>query len=128
MSIAHITLATQNVARTSSFFQHVFGWKQLSMPANVDIEAHWLEIVPGQQMHILGIPGFKCSPFEEEFGRHFAFFHPSADYDALLERARLAGTELIAPLRPTPFRRIFFRDPNGYMIEVIDQGEACVEA
>ena len=32
-----------------------------------------------------------------------------------------AGVEIIAPLRATPFDRFFFKDPNGYMIEIIDQ-------
>ena len=26
---------------------------------------------------------------------------------------------LIAPERPTPFERFFFRDPNGYVFEVV---------
>ena len=35
------------------------------------------------------------------------------------------GGELIAPLRATPFERLFFREPvNGYVFEVIDQARA----
>jgi hypothetical protein len=29
------------------------------------------------------------------------------------------GAQLIEPLRPTPFERFFFRDPNGYIFEVV---------
>ena len=30
------------------------------------------------------------------------------------------GAELIDPIRETPFERFFFRDPNGYVFEVVD--------
>ena len=29
------------------------------------------------------------------------------------------GATLIAPERPTPFERFFFRDPDGYVFEVV---------
>jgi hypothetical protein len=29
------------------------------------------------------------------------------------------GAALFAPIRETPFARFFFRDPNGYVFEVI---------
>ncbi|MCP3693945.1 MAG: hypothetical protein GY917_17205, partial [Planctomycetaceae bacterium] len=31
------------------------------------------------------------------------------------------GADLIDPQRETPFERFFFRDPNGYIFEVIDE-------
>ena len=90
------------------------------MPSNIDIEAAWVEVAPGQQVHILTIPGYEPSPFEAEFGRHFAFFHPGADFPALKRRLEENGATLIAPLRATPFERFFFRDPNGYFFEIIN--------
>ena len=40
----------------------------------------------------------------------------------LKQRLVDAGAELIAPLRATPFERVFFREPvNGYVFEVIAQ-------
>ena len=30
------------------------------------------------------------------------------------------GAELIDPIRATSFERFFFRDPNGYIFEVVD--------
>ena len=43
-----------------------------------------------------------------------------AEFSALQERLRVHGAVLIEPERGTPFRRFFFRDPNGYVFEVVD--------
>src|SRR5436190_1172128 len=119
MSIAHFTLATRDVAATAAFFEKVMRWRRIRVPANAPakLEAAWLQIAPGQQVHLLLVEDFAPSPFEREFGRHFAIFHPGEDFAALKRRLVESGTELIAPIRPTPFERIFFRDPNGYMFE-----------
>jgi hypothetical protein len=62
------------------------------------------------------------SPFEAEFGRHVALFHPIDDFPALRRRIVDAGGELVEPLRATPFERLFFREPvNGYLFELIDR-------
>lgn len=127
MTFAHLTIATRNATATSRFYQDTFRWRQLHMPGNIDIVADWLEIVPGQQIHILQIENFEPSAFEEEFGRHLALFHPAADFAALQQRLVDNGAEIIPPIRETPFPRFFFRDPNGYLVEVINQDAYSVE-
>ena len=130
---AHLTIATRDVRRTSEFFQKTLGWSQIHMPGNVDLEADWLQVSPAessnpsQQLHILRVEGFEPSPFEEEFGRHFAIFHAGSDFFALKQRIIDAGGELVEAIRETPFERFFFRDPNGYMFEVIDRDGYVVE-
>ena len=126
MSFAHLTLPTENVAATSRFFQQVLRWKPLRMPGNIDIEADWLEIADGQQLHLLGLEKVN-RPDDEEFGRHYAFFHPSDDFEGVIQRIEVNGGELLEPIRPTPFRRLFFRDPNGHLFELIDQDGYRVE-
>ena len=76
MPFAHLTIATRDVEGTSAFFVEALRWKRVSIPRNTPIEAVWLEIGPGQQIHILGVEDFEVSPFEREFGRHVAVFHP----------------------------------------------------
>jgi len=116
----HFTLATRDVIASRQFFERTLGWKSISRPGNIDIEAVWLDIGDGQQLHLLHIPGFEPSPFEAEFGRHFAFDYPINEFEALKERLVAHGAELIAPIRETPFQRFFFREPNGYIFEVVD--------
>jgi catechol 2,3-dioxygenase-like lactoylglutathione lyase family enzyme len=119
MTIAHFTLATRDVRRTSRFFADALGWRPLDRPNNIPMPAAWLEIAPGQEIHLVEVPDFTPSPFEQEFGRHIALTYPRDGFAALKERLRRHGAELIAPARETPFERFFFRDPNGYVFEVI---------
>ena len=120
MTFAHQTLATRDVIRTRDFFAAAFGWRIIHRPDNIDREAAWLLIAPGQQLHLLHVADFEPSPHEAEFGRHLALFHPGGDFDALKKRLAEHGGELIEPIRATPFARFFFRDPNGYVFEIID--------
>ena len=123
--LAHLTLATRDVEGTARFFDRTFGYPHNTLPANARGRAVWLDIGGGQEMHILYVANFDISPYEAEFGRHVALFHPLADFAALKARLADEGAVLIDPVRPTPFERFFFREPlNGYVFEVIDQARA----
>lgn len=129
MSFAHLTLATRDVPRTAAFFERALGWRRVSTPGNTpeQLRAAWVRLAPGQQLHILHVDGFEPSPFEAEFGRHFAVFHPAADFPALKRRLVEHGAALVDPIRPTPFERFFFRDFNGYVFEVIAREQYVAE-
>jgi catechol 2,3-dioxygenase-like lactoylglutathione lyase family enzyme len=123
MSLAHFTLATRDVQRTAVFLERTLGYARDAVPANSPVEVAWLDIGRGQQIHVIYTEGFTASPFELEFGRHFAVFHPLDDFAGLKKRLLDEGAEIVAPFRPTAFERFFFREPvNGYLFEVIDAG------
>jgi catechol 2,3-dioxygenase-like lactoylglutathione lyase family enzyme len=125
MSLAHLTLPTLHVDRTATFFERTLGYTRNPVPGNSPVEALWLDIGRGQEMHVFYVAGFEVSPFESEFGRHVAVFHPRADFAALKQRLAAEGAVLVAPLRETPFERFFFREPiNGYVFEVVDGDRA----
>lgn len=119
--LAHITLAVRDVPASSRFFEEVFGWRPIQRPDNIHRTAAWLEIAPGQQLHLLQVEDFTPSRFEAEFGRHVALFARRDQFPELRARLCERGATVIAPQRATPFERFFFRDPNGYVFEVIDQ-------
>jgi predicted enzyme related to lactoylglutathione lyase len=121
MAILHFTLATRHAAETARFFHTVFRWRILRLPDNVPLAAAWLEITADQQLHLVQADDFEPSPWEREFGRHIALSYPKAQSAELKERLTANGAELIAPIRETPFERFFFRDPNGYVFEVIEE-------
>jgi catechol 2,3-dioxygenase-like lactoylglutathione lyase family enzyme len=122
---AHLTLATRDIHRTAAFIERTLGYGRNVLPANSAGEAIWFDLGRGQEMHVLHVPGFQISPFEAEYGRHVALYHPRADFAALKARLVDAGAVLIDPIRPTPFERFFFREPvNGYVFEIIDQDVA----
>ena len=119
---AHLTLPTQRVEATTRFIETTLGYRRKVVPANSPVEANWLDIGHGQELHVFYVEGFEISPFEAEFGRHVALFHPVDDFPALRRRVVDAGGELVEALRATPFERLFFREPvNGYLFEVIDR-------
>ncbi|OAI52922.1 hypothetical protein AYO44_04540 [Planctomycetaceae bacterium SCGC AG-212-F19] len=119
MSIAHVTLATRDVRRTTRFFAETLGWQPIDRPSNIPFAAAWLQIGPGQEVHLIEVADFAPSPFEREYGRHIAVTFPRDGFDALKGRLCQQGAEVIAPLREGNVERFFFRDPNGYIIEVI---------
>jgi catechol 2,3-dioxygenase-like lactoylglutathione lyase family enzyme len=120
MPLAHITLATRDVQASLTFFAEALGWRPIDRPGNIGRPAAWLEIAPGQELHLVEVKDFAPSAFEAEFGRHVALAVPLAEFDALKRRLSAQRATLIEPLRPTPFARFFFRDPNGYVFEVVE--------
>ena len=122
MGIAHITLAARDVRRTSQFFAFTLGWRPLDRPNNIALPAAWLEIAPGQELHLVQAADFEPSPFEREYGRHIAVTYSQDCFADLKDRLRTEGAEIIAPLRETPFERFFFCNPDGYVFEVIAEG------
>ncbi len=119
MPIAHFTLATRDVRGSEMFFAETLGWRPIRRPGNAPLPTAWLEIAPGQELHLVEVADFQPSPFENEFGRHVALDVPLAEFDGLKRRLQARGATLIEPRRATPFSRFFFRDPNGYVFEVI---------
>jgi catechol 2,3-dioxygenase-like lactoylglutathione lyase family enzyme len=118
---AHLTLPTQRVEETTRFIEQTLGYRRKVVPANSPVDARWLDIGHGQELHVFYVEGFELSPFEAEFGRHVALFHPVDDFPAVRQRIVDAGGELVDALRETPFQRLFFREPvNGYVFELID--------
>ena len=129
MSLAHFTIPTRDVDGTTEFFQNLMSWREIPVPDNVEVQVRWLDLGRGAQMHVLGIDDFEVSPFEREYGRHFAFFVSADRLVDIKERLpRDYGIPVQPPLRETPFERFFFNDPNGYLIEVIDQDNWKIEA
>ena len=119
-SFAHFTFATRDVVRASKFYATTFGWEPIHRPQNIEMPAAWLQMAPDQEVHFLQIPDFEISRHEAEFGRHIALAYPRTAFPELKKRLVEHGAELGDPIRETPFERFFFRDPDGYIIEVVD--------
>lgn len=122
---AHLTLPTQHVEETTRFLERTLGYSRKPVPDNSPVDVRWIDIGNGQELHVFYVEGFVISPFEAEFGRHVALFHPLGDFPALRERITKGGGELVEPIRATAFERLFFREPvNGYLFELIDSARA----
>jgi catechol 2,3-dioxygenase-like lactoylglutathione lyase family enzyme len=132
MPLAHLAIGSRDVRATAEFLCRTMGWELISSPANAPLAVAWIDVSArhdrSQQIHVIHVADFEISPFDREFGRHMAVFHDGHDMAALKLRIAEQGGELIAPLRPTPFERFFFREPvNGYVFEVINQDQWTTE-
>jgi len=117
--IAHITLPVRDVLRAVDFFEATLNLTSIQRPSNVPVPTKWLRIGPGQELHLVQVEGYEPTPYDREFGRHIAIERPVAEFDDLKARLNQNGATLIDPLRPTPFPRFFFRDPDGHVFEVV---------
>ena len=120
MAIAHITLPTSDVENSRDFYHNTLGWQPIEKPANISTDATWLQIAPGQQLHLVRVDNFNATEFDREYGRHIAITYPGEEFDELRERLAAHGAEVIPPARETPFERFFFKDPTGICFEVVD--------
>ena len=62
MSLAHLTLPTRDVDKTAQFFEKTLGCTRSPVPGNSPVEAVWLDIGRGQQMHVFYVAGFEVAP------------------------------------------------------------------
>ena len=127
MALAHITLATRDAKRSAAFFHEVMGWTPIGRPTNNAKPTSWLQIAPGQELHLVEVPDFEPSPFEQEYGRHVAVSLPRSAFAGVKDRLAARGIAPIEPERATPFARFFFRDPNGYVFEVLEEERVAEE-
>lgn len=119
MPIAHVTLAVRDLDRARAFFAGALGWRPIDRPANIPFPAAWLEVAPGQELHLIERPDFEPSPFELEYGRHVAFAAPADALPDLRRRLAAHGAEVFEADRPAGVERFFFRSPDGYVFEVV---------
>jgi predicted enzyme related to lactoylglutathione lyase len=120
MAIVHFALAVRDVRRAARFFELALRWKPIDRPGNIALASAWLEIAPGQEVHLLEIADYSPSPFEREYGRHIAVSIPRVEFAMMKERLREHGAEVFEAMRATPFDRFFFRDLDGYVFEVLE--------
>ncbi|GAC1475187.1 MAG: hypothetical protein NVSMB9_27100 [Isosphaeraceae bacterium] len=120
MAFAHITLPTRDAQALARFFEATLGWRPIERPGNIVVGSAWLEIAPGQEVHLLELSDFTPSTFEGEFGRHLAVTYPRAEFQGLQDRLREQGAEIIPPQRSSPRERFFFQAPDGYIFEIVD--------
>ncbi len=124
MAFAHLAMAVRDVEAASRFLEETLGWRPVERPGNAGRPVAWLEVAPGQEVHLIQVDDYAPSPFDREYGRHLAVRYPISKFESLKEGLRARGAEVIAADRPTPFARFFFRGPDGYVFEVVEEGAA----
>ncbi len=125
----HITLVCTDAQRTVDFYSGVLGLRLVKQTVNFDDPGAY-HLYFGDET---GAPGTAITFFEwPRAGRgrpgiggthHFAL--QVADYDGLLQwkrRLQDAGLAVIGPLHRNYFISIYFRDPDGAILEIATRG------
>ena len=112
MGLAHITLATRDVRRSADFFRDALGWSLSTRPGNIGMNAAWLDIAPGMELHLIEDPEFEPSRFEKEFGRHIAVTFDLAEFPRLKERLQARAQPSSSHCARHRFSASFFATPT----------------
>jgi catechol-2,3-dioxygenase len=124
--LCELTLETPDPGRLAAFYREVFEWPVLSE----EDDRIWLACAERGRLGL-------WTPGEKEFGDrggrhvHFALAVQPGQLDALAERLRGVGTEGEGPVEHEGGdRSLYFRDPEGNLVEVWDffeRGEGARE-
>lgn len=117
----HLAIFVADVERSAAFYEAVFGFGRVPEPFH-DGRHIWLAIGHGLSLHIVG--NAEASR-EHELSHHTAFRTDA--FDALRKRLETMGVpfengrgEAAVNIRGDGVQQIYFRDPDGYWIEVND--------
>ena len=112
----HVSRQTQKLDETRRFYVDVLGFRELSSRPNFPFRGAWL-YGSGIQIHLIDEPyiGTDGPPNSRE--NHIAFL--ISDMDAAEETLKQhAITYLRQQSRDGKSEQIFFRDPEGWMVEL----------
>ena len=121
VAIDHVALNVADLDASVAFYSGVFGFQEIPAAAK---GRRWLSLGKGVALHLLG---GRTSAVADNRSVHLAL--TSDNLEPILERLRerkipwsdFAGTSgAVGATRTDGVRQIFFRDPDGYWIEVND--------
>lgn len=121
VAIDHVALNVADLDKSVSFYSAVFGFEEIPAAAK---GRRWMSLGKGIQLHLLGD---RKQPVADNRSVHLAL--TSENLDPIMKELKergvtwtdFAGTPgVVGAVRTDGVRQIFFRDPDGYWIEVND--------
>ena len=119
----HVSIRVSDVKKSAAFYEALFGLKELKNPFPGGGGVVWLDLGNGIALHIFG---GMTSKVTDERERHLAMTVPDmSKVTAFLASHKIAwqnfdGVAGQVQTRPDGVQQLFFRDPDGYWIEVND--------
>jgi catechol 2,3-dioxygenase-like lactoylglutathione lyase family enzyme len=118
-SLNHVAVCVTDIARSKRFYSEVLGLKEVARPS-FPFDGAWYELADGRQFHLivhdrpLTLRG--TTEIDLRDG-HLAF--GVEDFDAAVAHLRTAAVEcVVRPENVTPWKQIYFTDPDGNVIEL----------
>lgn len=120
VGIDHFSILVQDLNRSCDFYQQILGLKEIEDQTQLD-HIRWFSMGKKTELHIVESENYKI-PNEKRV--HFAL--RAKDLDAFVENLKkykiyyenLQGKPHTTNERPDGIRQVYFKDPDGYWIEV----------
>ena len=118
----HIALSVKDVDKSMAFYQKLFQLKEIENTAS-NSKTRWLSLGEGKQLHLIPIPD---AEIKTNKAVHFALTTSNFNVFVLyLDELKIEYSDWIDTpnkdyIRKDGIRQVYFRDPNGYWIEVND--------
>lgn len=115
----HVALPTADPERGAAFYRDVLGFQSTPRPSFSFRGAWLIKREVGVMVHLLHDAAFEPALGGETNtrGNHVAF--QVEDYDAAVGNLRARGIECVEVILPDyGYRQVFFRDPDGNVIEL----------
>lgn len=116
------TLSVPKIERTDRVFRSVLNLRPVRTYDHDDRDVHVYQIgeKPGaaRELHVAIEPGLPFARQGAGAVHHLALRTTAADYDAWARRLAEAGVSNSGPVNRFWFRSLYFREPNGILIEI----------
>jgi lactoylglutathione lyase len=123
VTIDHIGLAVRNVDTSAAFYTKILGLKSIPNPWPGK-RIHWFLIGNNIQLHLIEYPKDEVLPVDSS---HLSFSTSSInDFIVKLKQGGItyfSGDNIMGQMttRPDGVHQIYFKDPDGYEIEINDR-------
>ena len=119
MTLDHIAIYVTDIDRSAAFYEQLLGLERMDEPFHDGLHI-WLRIGPALSLHIVG---GAANTTPHDITHHMAFRIGSLEnVMARLDSAGVVFRNFLGNgrinIRPDGIRQIYFRDPDGYWIEV----------
>lgn len=113
VALNHVGIHVEDVERSETFYREVLGLTKIYRP-EMSFPGAWLQLGTAQELHLIGKNSSPDIPPSE---RHFAL--EVEDAEAWVEHLQRLDIEIDGPgRRPDGAIQVFFRDPDGHVIEL----------
>jgi catechol 2,3-dioxygenase-like lactoylglutathione lyase family enzyme len=126
--ILESSIYVDDVPRATSFYRRVFGFEQMEgddrfCALSVSGRQVFLIFKKGGTLKPVPMPGGVIPPHDGSGQLHFAFSIPAADLPAWEDRLAENGVPIETRVAwPRGGHSIYFRDPDGHLVELITPG------
>lgn len=117
-AVDYTVLFARDMPAMRAFYEHV-----LHLPLETELSADWVQYLLGSNRLVLAKPYLTEGDAELPLGSaniHLAFRIAVAEVDACEAELRAKGIDIVSPATDRDFghRTLFFRDPDGNLLEV----------